>query len=245
MTVRLFGLAIVSLLEIILVGTTARQPESAGDPAASFLFVYDIRPGMRTQFEDGYERHLEWHRNAEDPFAWYGWYVTTGDSIGRFIDGTFGLGFDAFDRRVDPAGDRADAERNVAPFVEPVARRVYRWRADLGSASFLEQGRRDAHLDVTTYLVHPGDEGRFEDAVRSWLADVHADSRVEAWYQLVVGGPMPTYLRVVPRANFAPLQEAAPGPAVGNSVERIRSETWSYQARLSYFPESRSNQRRW
>lgn len=106
------------LLAALLPGAHAA---SAAHPAAStrdsgdaaHLFGYWTRPGQREAFDEGYRRHLAWHRQAGDPLVWYGWYVSDGKRAGMFVDGSFGAPFAAFDRRVDPAGDGADAARNV------------------------------------------------------------------------------------------------------------------------------------
>jgi len=204
--------------------------EEGARPDAAFLFAYEIKPGMGQEFEAGYERHLEWHRQANDPLPWYGWYVTTGPHVGRFVDGTFGLTFEAFDARVDPAGDRADGVRNLVPYVEPVERSVWRRRPDLGVGDFLERRERVRMLDARRYSIRPGAGKAFEAAAR-------AAGPSSAWYELVVGGEAPSYLRLTPRAGFAAYQSPEPPLESGDAVLRIETETWTMVDELSYFPE--------
>ena len=86
---------------------TQEAPEADPSQIAAFLFAYDIPPGMQTRFEEGYHRHLEWHRQAKDPLVWYGWYVMTGDKLGRFVDGTFGH------QQAPPSPDLGDSVRRI------------------------------------------------------------------------------------------------------------------------------------
>src|SRR5712692_838944 len=75
-------LGIVGLvLPALLGGQTGRGP---------YARIAVLRPldGQTVEFEAGYIRHLAWHRQAGDPWAWYGWASgpgsdTAGSSTGR------------------------------------------------------------------------------------------------------------------------------------------------------------------
>src|SRR5690606_1970520 len=106
----LLGLALVSL---------AGARGLAGQGEAGMLYSYEPHPGERAGFDEGYRSHLEWHKANRDPLPWYGWDVIAGRRLGQFVDGTFGFAFEALDRRVDPAGDAADASRTFAGRARP------------------------------------------------------------------------------------------------------------------------------
>src|SRR5262249_2398794 len=53
------------------------------------VVVWQIKPNMDRQFEEGYKRHLGWHRQNGDRWAWAGWMVISGERDGYFVDGTF------------------------------------------------------------------------------------------------------------------------------------------------------------
>ena len=72
--------------------------EVEGD--AAFLFAYTVREEQMNNFVEGYKKHLQWHMDKNDPLPWYAWFVFTGNRLGLFIDGTFGISFEAFDNRV-------------------------------------------------------------------------------------------------------------------------------------------------
>ncbi len=51
-----------------------------------------LRPhdGDTVDFEAGYIRHLEWHRQAKDDWTWFGWTIWAGDRQRWFVYATFG-----------------------------------------------------------------------------------------------------------------------------------------------------------
>ena len=69
-----------------------------------------LRPhdGDTVDFEAGYIRHLEWHRQAKDPWKWFGWTVWVGERQRSFIYATFGRSAVELDNAVSPAEDERD-----------------------------------------------------------------------------------------------------------------------------------------
>lgn len=224
----------------MLLGQTESLSIPKGQQAkaeAAFLFSYEIKPGMQTQFEEGYREHLEWHRQVGDPFTWYGWYVVVGDaSLGQFVDGTFGHLFEDFDHRVDPAGDRAHSKVHVDPFVEPVRREIWRLRPDLGSVNPLENRERYPLLEVVRYFVRAGREEVFEKAVRAGFSE---NEKARVWYQIRVGGDIPTYISITPFNTWKDFDPGFTSTLGGrDSVSRVQTQVWAYREDLSYFPEA-------
>src|SRR5262245_36342113 len=84
---------------------------------ATYARIAILRPhdGKTTEFEAGYIRHLDWHKQAGDPWTWYGWTVWTGDHQRWFIYATFGHAATDFDNPVAPADDEKDNIVNVTP----------------------------------------------------------------------------------------------------------------------------------
>lgn len=223
---------------------------------AAFVFGYYPNEGQRTLFNEGYQRHLAWHREHADPLPWYGWYVTSGDRLGMFIDGTFGISFVAYDERVDLAEDAADAAQNVSPFSRPVFRRTYVMRPDLSTGSPLKDRQPLPHVQVFFYEIHPGMAEKFEHMVRTVrLALERAnEAPIHTWYELVTGGAHPTYMLMVFREDWrsyssfnetiasVAAQKFDSGKAddlqamLNQAVAHVRSEVWSYRSDLSYIP---------
>ena len=82
---------------------------------SSYARISVLRPhdGDTVDFEAGYIRHLEWHRQARDPWKWLGWTVWAGERQRSFIYATFGHSATEFDNAVSPAEDERDNVANV------------------------------------------------------------------------------------------------------------------------------------
>lgn len=71
---------LTSLMLITILSNAALAQAPMHSPAeesisAAFLFAYYPKEGMSVQFNQGYKRHLDWHREHKDPLVWYAWYV--------------------------------------------------------------------------------------------------------------------------------------------------------------------------
>lgn len=243
----------------LAVALASAAPVAAGDVAsrlraatAAHLFGYYPKQGDAARFDAGYRRHLQWHRAHRDPLPWYGWYVQDGARRGMFVDGSFGAAFAAFDARVDPAGDAADASRNVTAFADPAFRASYRLRPELSTGFPLEDRRPSARLQVFRYALRPGSSARFEAALRAARETLlrRPGAPAHTWYALVSGGRTPGFLLLVAGTGWADHDAADAGmeallAAAGHasaledyaaSVEAVESESWVYREDLSYLP---------
>jgi hypothetical protein len=228
----------------------ANQAVLAQGALAAHFYFYRTATGQQQAFEQGYRRHLQWHRQQRDPLAWYGWTIADGPRAGQFVDASVGEPFAAFDRRVDPAGDTADAVRNVLPFATPLARPTYGLRPELGTGTPLESRRPAATMQVEVFHLRPGSEARFERAVRvaRRALVVRPGAPAHTWYRLVVGGEAPRYLLLIARQDWAGYDRfegnveellAGDGAARADYAAAVRSvdvETWDYRPELSLIP---------
>src|SRR5262245_20330192 len=98
-------------------GRAQKQSESELGPYARIAF---LRPheGKTVDFEAGYIRHLEFHRQAGDDWVWYGWTIWAGDRQRWFVYATFGHTAASLDRPVAPAEDERDNISNVTPHAQ-------------------------------------------------------------------------------------------------------------------------------
>lgn len=224
-------------------GTAAAQEAPPAPPGrAAFLFDYRIEPGRQSLFDAGYRRHLAWHADKGDRLVWYAWYVVAGNRVGEFVDGTFGTTFEAFDHRVDVAGDVKDFAENAAPFATPLRRSAWELVPDLGTDRTLEERRPSPILEVVHVTARPGAGKAFEARLRKTRERLEAtgDPLAYAWYRLVVGGREPGWLLLVSRNGWS---DWARSPVDldawlggGDLVTGIESEVWVYRPDLSYFP---------
>jgi hypothetical protein len=191
------------------------------------ITVIAPREGLARQFEEGYKRHLDWHRDAGDRWTWYGWTVATGERLGWFIDGTFDHAAEDFDAAVEPAGDVADNEKNVVPFGRFVSSSFYRLRADL---SRLPTERLDAPLATFTMVhVRPEKQAAFEKALAS---------RDLLVFEQLAGGPHPSYLLIAPADKISQVVMSRV-LAAGDSYESATSEMVRFRRELTYIPAPR------
>jgi len=242
---------------LILIALAWAAPAAAQVPAstrdsgdAAHLFAYWPKKGMEDRFDEGYRAHLRWHRAKRDPLVWYGWYVYDGERAGMFVDGSFGAPFAAFDRRVDPAGDGADADRNVTPYADAAFRASYRLRRELSTAFPLEQWKPTQRIQVFHYTLHAGTRARFERALSAARANLSKRSGAPAytWYEKMVGGAAPEFMLMIARDGWKSYDEHSDAldDLVGQArlqdlaaaVGEVRVETWLYREDLSLIPES-------
>lgn len=233
-----FGARVALLVAIAT--PAAASAQSNGE--AAFLFGYRPRPGMDAEFAEGYRRHLAWHADQRDSLTWLGWSVLAGAGLGMFVDGVFGIRFQAFDERVDPQGDARDAAVNVTPFAQPEYRHAYRLRRDLSSATRLEDRTPSPMQQVLWLSVTSTGVQEFERVFAATRA-VPGGVLDFATYELVAGGEQPAYMLIVQLDSWANLEDAEcdPGRLVlrtaGSAVTHARSEIWVYRRDLTYIPQ--------
>src|SRR5215813_3862211 len=127
---RWFGFA--ALLPAMLA-----SQDGSGTERGPFARIAILRPhdGDIYGFEAGYIRHLEWHRQARDPWVWYGWTLWAGERQRWFVYATFGHAAADFDSPVSPAEDERDNVLNVVPHAEFAGNGLYEYLPALSRGS--------------------------------------------------------------------------------------------------------------
>ncbi len=206
----------------------------------AFLSAYQPRAEHAQLFEEGYRRHLDWHRTHGDSLSWIGWTIVLGDRVGGFVDGAFGISFRALDERVDPRGDRADAAATFLPHATATFRRIARLRADLGH---LFPAPEDfPPLVQVRWLSFNRSERREFDRV--W-ATLQADTSIRAYCVFELVDQADRAMVMTWLDGWGDLDDAARDPwrkflALG-AVPSLRIdeiEVWAYRPDLSYWSRS-------
>jgi len=193
-----------------------------------------LRPhdGQTVEFEAGYIRHLAWHRQAGDPWVWYGWGVWAGERYRWFIYATFGHSAAGLDSAVAPADDERDNVLNVAPHVEYVANAVYEYLPGLSRGT--GEPQPTARLELTTVDLVPGAAQAFEVALGAAQSALQGET---LWYRMVAGGATPRYVRLRPRlsllAALAGRSEQALPDAVSSLLTRTTVEILTLRPAMS------------
>src|SRR5262245_62080777 len=102
----------------VTLGVVLLLPAPTPDGPYARIAILHPRDGQTVEFEAGYVRHLAWHQQAGDKWAWYGWTVTFGERQRWFVYATFGHSAASFDSPVSPGDDERDNVLNVAPHVD-------------------------------------------------------------------------------------------------------------------------------
>ena len=212
MTYRWLG--IVGLVLPALLGAqTGRGP---------YARIAVLRPhdGQTVEFEAGYIRHLAWHRQAGDPWVWYGWGVWAGERHRWFIYATFGHSAASLDSAVAPADDERDNVLNVASHVEYVANAVYEYLPGLSRGT--GEPQPTARLELTTVDLVPGAAKAFEAALGAVQSALQGET---LWYRMVAGGATPRYVRLRPRLSLSAVLDGRGEQALPGAVSSLLTRT--------------------
>ena len=161
MTHRRFAIVGAALLVV------AAFPALAVAPPALRLYariaVLHPNAGDTIGFEAGYIRHLDWHRQANDPWTWFGWTVWAGERQRWFVYATFGHTADELDHPANPAEDERDNISNVTPHADFAGNALYEFLPALSRGT--SEPTPTARLELTTVELVPGAAKEFEAAL--------------------------------------------------------------------------------
>ena len=213
-------------LLLLLFAATQLLAQSEPGPYAR-IAVLRPHDGKTVDFEAGYIRHLDWHRQAKDTAAWYGWTIWAGERQRWFVYATFGHSAASLGNPVSPSDDERDNIVNVTPHAEFVSNALYEFLPALSRGSGVPAAL--PRLELTAVEVTPGKEQQFEAALK---AQEQKDETL--WYRMVAGGSAPRYVRLRARQDLAAivaLEDALPA-----NVEKLTIEILNLRPTMSYMP---------
>ncbi len=232
----------ISLLFLAVPASRSIADSSPRKQSVSRMVTWQPKAGKEHDFEEGYKRHLEWHRRNQDTWRWYGWDVISGERDGYFVDGTFFHAWSDLDTPVAPAGDAADNAQNVYPYADVKAVATYETEPALRHMS--EEQLGSALITFYSLSVAPGSAEKWESAAADELA------KAPAAVHCVIFRPASgttEYLLAVTTGKVSQLGEQAefvrgllqktsqlPGNASAVSVTRI--ETARFRQDMSNLP---------
>ena len=193
----------------LLVAQTGRGP---------YARIAILRPyeGHAVEFEAGYIRHLEWHRQARDPWVWYGWSTWASERQRWFVYATFGHSASSLDSAVAPAEDERDNVLNVVPHAEFAGNALYEYLPGLSRGT--GEPSPTARLELTTVDLVPGAAKGFEAALSPGQSALQGET---LWYRMVAGGAAPRYVRLRPRPSLSTVLDGRSEPALSDAVNRL------------------------
>jgi len=207
----------LGLVGAVLPTLLGAQAGRGGGPYAR-IAILRARDGQTVDFEAGYIRHLAWHRQAGDPWVWYGWSIWAGDRNRWFVYATFGHSAASLDSAVAPADDERDNVRNVAPHVEYMGNALYEYLPALSRGT--GEPQPTARLEFTTVdlIPLPGAEQAFEAVLGAGQSALRGET---LWYRMVAGGSTPRYVRLRPRPTLSAVLDGRSEQAVPDSVRHL------------------------
>jgi hypothetical protein len=203
------------LLSSLALAQTAGPPVAGPYARIAFLRPHD---GDTIDFEAGYVRHLEFHRQARDAWTWYGWTIWAGERQRWFVYATFGHTAAELDHPVSPADDERDNVSNVTPHAQFSGNGVYEYLPGLSRGTGTPTP--GARLELTTMDVQPGTADAFEAALAAAQPSVTGEA---LWFRMVAGGPCPRYVRL--RASLSALLDDRREQAVPEDARRLVART--------------------
>jgi hypothetical protein len=209
------------VLTMLLSVQTGRGPyaQSGRGPYARIAILRPL-DGHTVDFEAGYIRHLDWHRQARDSWVWYGWSVTFGERQRWFVYASFGHSAASLDSPVSPAEDERDNVVNVAPHVEYVGNGLYEYLPELSRGT--GEPQPTARLEFTTVDLVPGAGRAFEAVLSAGQSALQGES---LWYRMLAGGPAPRYVRLRPRASLSAVLDGKNEQALPDGANHLITRT--------------------
>jgi hypothetical protein len=199
MTLRSVGsISTALLLAALFSARLVAQTEATADTPYARIAILRPHDGDTVDFEAGYIRHLEWHRQARDTWVWYGWNVTFGERQRWFVYASFGHSAASFDNPVPPAEDERDNILNITPHAEFSGNGLYQYLPALSRGTGVPTPT--ARVEFATVDLHAGSEHAFEAALTAAQSTLKGET---LWYRMVAGGVAPRYVRLRPRPNLS------------------------------------------
>ena len=211
---------------------TTTSPPAVDGPFARIAIIHPL-DGHSVDFEAAYVRHLAWHAQAKDTWAWYGWTVNYSERRMWFIYASFGHAAASFDNPVDPVGTDRDNIMNVAPHVDQWGNALYEFLPLLSRGNGVP--RPAARVEMTTVDVITGSADAFESAIKTGQSQLQDET---LWYRMVAGGPTPRYLRLRPKSTIEAIlhdRNEQPLPdTVKSLIAKVTVEILSFRPTMSY-----------
>ena len=205
------------LLAALLFAQTAPGPFAR-------IAILRANDGQTVDLEAGYIRHLEWHRQAKDPFRWYSYTVWASTERQRWlIYATFGHSSASLSNPVSPAEDERDNVINVLPHAQFLGNGVYEFLPALSKGDGVPTPTLRAEY-TTVELVNAGAAKGFETTLAAEQSRLTGET---LWYRLVSGGDTPRYVRLRPRANLAALLDERADQSLPEKVNALVAKVTS------------------
>ncbi len=206
---------VCTVFPTLLISQTGQNTPPSGPYAR--IAIMRALDGHSVDWEAGYIRHLEWHRQAKDPFAWYSYSIWASTERQRWIIyATFGHAAAELNNPVSPAEDERDTLINILPHAQFLGNGVYEFLPALSRGNGVPTPTLRA--EYISVELNYGTGKAFEAAL---AAEQSKLQRETLWYRLVVGGSPPGYVCLRPRASLAGILDESADPLLPEKVNGL------------------------
>jgi hypothetical protein len=204
-----------TVLPTLLAAQTGRGPD-AQTGWGPYARIAILRPhdGHTVDFEAGYIRHLQFHRQAKDTWVWYGWTIWAGERQRWFVYATFGHSAASLDSPVAPVEDERDNISNVTPHAQFVGNALYEYLPGLSRGT--GEPQPTDRLEFTTVDLVPGAAKAFETVLSADQSRLQGET---LWYRMVAGGTAPRYARLRPRPSLSAILDGRSEQALPDKLD--------------------------
>jgi hypothetical protein len=204
-TAMLLGAALPTLL--------TAQAEPTPGPYARIATMRAL-DGHGWELEQGYLRHLDWHRGAKDTYGWYSYSFWASNDRQRWIMyATFGHTAASLSNPVSPAEDEQNNVLNVLPHARFMNNGVYEFLPALSHGNGVPTPTPRA--EYTTVVLIYGAGKAFETALALEQPKLRGET---LWYRMVLGGDTPCYVRIRPRESLGAILDERADQALPDKV---------------------------
>ena len=222
------------LMAGLLMASLACAPARAEYQYGPFARISLLKPhdAQIYDWEEGYYRHLKWHKDNGETWNWYGYNMWGSAHQRYFVYASFGHSAHDLSNPIDPVSDEKDTRVNIIPYIEFLDNWLYEFLPNASDGNGVPSAQ--PRLEFTTVDVKPGMERRFEAALVAARPRLQSETH---WFRLLTGASVPRYLRLRPKKDLEALLEDRAGAALpaGTAalIESEKVEILNYRPAMS------------
>jgi hypothetical protein len=176
----------------------------AEGPSVARLVFLTAKPGMKAQLEEAIKRQMDWRRDQKDDWRWVVWEYVSGGKWGRYAVATFGHRWEDFDHaKVTPWVEDVNQGALATLSATPPLVQYFDHLEEVSDEGATESP--PAWVELLSYKLYFGKSAQFYGALRKFheaLSKAEWRLRYE-WMELLNGGEIPSFLLILPRADWA------------------------------------------
>ncbi len=184
------------------------------------IYFVNVKSGHGAEFVAALKEHVEWRKQAGDPWTWNVYQIVNGQNLGDFVIRSGGhtwADLDSYEEFL--AKGAVEFNKNVGPHIESTSNTIT--AVDTTNINWYPNNDDVNLISVITYHLKPGHERAFTQAVNKYHTAIKENNR-ETYYAFawnVNGGSGPSVSLVLPYKNWAEMQ--GPDESLRTFMKRV------------------------